>query len=455
MLMNYEAVVNYIYNLRRFGDVRLRLERVEQLLKKIGDPHKKMKIIHVGGTNGKGSTVAMISSILKEDGYRVGSFTSPHLSSYRERIVVNNEKISEEEILRLFTELKPIIDEMSTEPVNQPSFFEVTTTIALKYFSEQKVDFAVLEVGLGGRLDATNVVQSLVSVITNIGLEHTDILGNNSLEIAREKAGIIKENSVLITATENDEVYSLFEKICKEKNSKIFRVGEDIKIEYLESMLEGQRFQVKTFNGNFDNLFVPLLGSYQLTNVATAVGAIEALKFYGINIPKSAVVNGLKKVKWPGRFEIVQQDPIVVLDCAKDPLAARSLNESLVSFFKNKRIILVISISRDKKIELMMKEILPAVDTVIITEHKVMGRATEPSVIAEEVKKYSKSYEVVEDVKDAVKKAISIAGNDDVVCVTGSLFTVGEARELWYPEVDFRWGREFNEVRLEQVDKKL
>jgi dihydrofolate synthase/folylpolyglutamate synthase len=311
---------------------------------------------------------------------------------------------------------------------------------------KQKVDFAVLEVGLGGRLDATNVVNPLVSVITNVSLEHTQILGDTVLKIAKEKAGIIKKNGILITATEDDEVFNLFRRICKEKKSKIFRVGRDIEFESLASSITGQEFTINGFNGRYDDLYIPLLGKHQLANAATAVGAIEALRFHGIVIPEETIREGLKKVKWPGRLEIVQKNPLVVLDCAKDPEAMKKLKEAVLDIFNYEKLILVISISSDKDFRSMLNEIIPISDSIIITKHKVMNRGTDPKILAEEVKKFKKEFVIVEDVKDAVRKALNLANEKDMILVTGSLFTVAEARELWFKEVDVRWGRELNEI---------
>jgi dihydrofolate synthase/folylpolyglutamate synthase len=303
----------------------------------------------------------------------------------------------------------------------------------------------VLEVGMGGRLDATNVVKPLVSVITNVSLEHTKILGDTVLKIAKEKAGIIKENGISITATEDDDVFSLFKKICEEKNSRIFRVGKEIKFQKLNSNLDGQEFNINSFDSNYDNLFIPLLGNYQLSNAACTIGLIDALRFHDIIIPEEAIRKGLKKVEWPGRLEIVQRKPLVVLDCAKDPTAIRKLKETVLENFNYEKLILVISISSDKNIPSMMNEIVPISDFVVLTKHKVMNRGADPNTLAREVKKHSKNFMIVEDVKDAVEKALSLSKNNDLVLVTGSLFTVGEAREIWFKDVNNRWGRELNE----------
>lgn len=438
--MGYEEVTSWIFGLKRF-DSKPSLKHIRHLLKLMGNPYKRYKTILVGGTSGKGSTAKMIASVLQEAGYKVGIFTKPHLSSYTERIVVDDKKIPEGEVVRLVNNIKPFMDRMSADPNSRhPTFFEVTTAIALEYFARKNADFAVLEVGMGSNLDATNVVDPLVSVITNVYLEHTKILGKTVEEIARKKAGIIKRDGILVTATDNEKVFELFKRICKRKNSRLFRVGEDIKLKKLSSSIDGQTFQVRGMKGNFDNMYTGLLGNHQTLNAATAIGTIEALGYHDINIPKRAVFEGLKKVKWPGRLEIMQKRPLVVLDCAKDPTAARKLKEAMLDEFEYDKLILVVSISSDKDIQSMIGEMAPMADHVIITRHKVMGRAADPARIAAEVKKHSKPFVIMESVKDGVRKALLMANKNDMVCVTGSVFTVGEARELWHKEVNFRLG---------------
>ena len=444
--MNYQDVTNYLYSLNMFGG-KLGLSRVVRLLQLMGNPEKKFKSVIVGGTNGKGSTVAIIFSILREAGYKVGMFTKPHLSSFTERIIVNNKRIDEESVVKIIEEIRNKIEIMKKDlAFEHPTFFEVVIALTFRYFEQQKVDFAVLEVGMGGRLDATNVVDPLVSVITNVSLEHTKILGDTVLKIANEKAGIIKQNGILITATEDDEVFSLFKKICEEKKSKIYRVGQDITFEKLNSDISGQNFKVKSIFNDYENLYIPLLGDHQLVNACCAIAAVECLRFNDIIILPDIIEKGLRTVKWPGRLEIIQEKPLVVLDSAKDPLAMRKLKDAVQKNFKYKKLILVISISSDKDIHSMLSEIVPISDFVILTRHKVMKRAANPELLSLMVEEYSKDFIVIDNVKDAVREALSRANKKDMILVTGSLFTVGEARELWYKHGDVRWGRELNET---------
>jgi len=427
--LNYDEAVEWLFSIRRLGAERT-LEPAYRLLKPLGDPYKSFKSIHVTGTNGKGSTSAMIASILRAAGYKVGLFTSPHLMEFTERIVVDGEQIPRADVVRLLKRIRPIVEELhrGPEPI-RPLFFDIVTAMAFKYFEEVRVDFAVLEAGMGGRLDATNVVQPLVSVITNVSLEHTEVLGSTVLEIAREKGGIIKPGGVLVTATQDDEVYALFRETCEKLGSRIFRVGENITFRKGRSSLEGQNLTIKGLRGSYD-LFTPLLGDHQLLNASAAVGAVEALSFSGVDIPAEAITRGLREVRWPGRLEVMQSRPLVVLDSAKDAEAMRALKEA-VKEFSHRRLIVVVSISSDKNIPLMIGYLTEVADRFIVTTHSVMGRAARPSIIVDEVTRHGKPCDVVTGVDEAVDRAISLAGEDDMVLVTGSVFLVGEARRRW------------------------
>jgi dihydrofolate synthase/folylpolyglutamate synthase len=427
----YKEAIDWLFEVRRFGS-KLGLEYVGHLLSLIGDPQNDFRSVHVTGTNGKGSTTKMVASILTEAGFRIGMFTSPHLSTFTERIQVNGRQIPVDDVLRLVNMIKPLCEEMEEDPgLRHPTFFEIITAMAFKHFSETRIDFAVLEVGMGGRLDATNVVKGLVSIITNVSLEHTEVLGDTVLEIAEKKAGIIKEGGVLVTATQDDEVYALFEEVCADVGSRIFRVGTDIRFEQLSSDYEGQRFRLEGLKGNYE-LSLPLIGEHQLLNASAAVGAVEALGFHGVDVPREAIERGLGKVRWPGRMEVIQRNPLVVLDGAKDVEAMKAVKETLLSEFSSERRVAVVSISSDKKIPQMIRELSHAVDCYVVTIHGVLGRAADPDLIVGEAGRYGKPSEIVLDVKDAIGRAIELAGEDGMVIVVGSVFLVGEARELWF-----------------------
>ena len=432
----YREDLEWLFKVRRFGS-KLGLEYVSHLLAQLGDPQNDFRSIHITGTSGKGSTTAMVASILREAGFRVGMFTSPHLTTFTERIQINGRRISVEDVVRLLDVIRPICEEMAEDPLlRHPTFFEIVTAMAFRYFSEAEVGFAAVEVGMGGRLDATNVVKSLVSVITNVSLEHTEVLGDTVLEIAEKKAGIIKGGGVLVTATADEEVYNLFKRVSEEVGSRIFRVGDDLRFERIRSSQEGQSFRLRGLFDTHYELSIPLLGEHQLLNAAAAVGTVEALRFHGIEVSKEAIERGLANVHWPGRMEVVQTHPTVVLDGAKDEEAARAVKETLLRYFKYDRVVAVVSMSSDKKITGMLEQLAQAVDYFVVTAHGVMGRAADPSLIAEELSRLSKGHEIVENVKEAVRKAINLAGEDGMVIVVGSVFLVGEARELWHEPDD-------------------
>ena len=428
--MNHDQARDYIQHLNMFG-IKLGLGRIEHLLSLLGNPERSFRSILVGGTSGKGSTCVMLGSVLKEAGYRVGVFTKPHLWDFRERITINGKMISDRDFVRLAEKIKPFADSIGKE-TESPTFFEFVTSLAFEYFREKKIDFAVLEVGLGGRLDATNVVVPDVSVITNVSLEHTDILGKTIEKITKEKAGIIKENGILVTGSDNPKVLGILKEICRERKARFIRAK---KLENAKSFPNGNTFE---FKGS--RISVPLAGKFQLRNISCALTATNSLN---MKIPATAIKKGLERVKWPGRFEIVNEKPLILLDGAKDQESLKSVQESL-DLLDYERLYTVLGVSNDKLIPQMVKEISRKTDFFILTKHKVTGRSTEPETLRKETEKHEKPFLIVNDVKDAVKKARQLANKNDLVLVTGSLFTVAEARELWFP-VKTGMGREFNE----------
>lgn len=386
--MNYNQAVSWILSLERFG-IKLGLERINKLLDKLGNPQNELKAIHVAGTNGKGSVCAMLESVLMEAGYKVGKYTSPHLIKFNERITVNSEEIENNELAKLIQKIKPLH--------TNETFFEVTTAMAFLYFKEKNVDFAVIEVGLGGRLDATSVIsRPLVSVITNVDLEHTEHLGRTVEEIAKEKAAIIKNKGIVVTGAEG-EALAAIEKFSKEKKAKLL-------------------------NARPTDAKLSLQGDFQKINAGIAIKTIKALKNHNVFIPKNVILEGLLKAEWPGRFQI---EGNLIYDCAHNPSGIAVLVNELVKLKQKtnyKNLILVIGIMKDKDIKTMAKEIKDIADKAIITKPK-LERSAEPKEIA----RFFDDYEIIENVKQAVKYAKSVAKKDDLVVVTGSIFLVGEA----------------------------
>jgi len=426
--LNYNEALNWLYNVRRFGPERT-LGPTRHALKLMGDPQGCFNSIHVGGSNGKGSTSAMIASILEAGGGRVGLFTSPHLEDFRERVKVNGEYIPEEDVARLLSVIKPLSEEMLEQSMPL-RFFDIVTAMAFQYFREKGVEYAVLEVGLGGRLDASNVVDPLVSVITNIGYEHTNILGETLVEIADEKAGIIKPGRVLVTATRDSEVFRVFTEKAKELGAEVVHVGYDTSYTRTGSSLTGQTFDLHSLR-EYTGLSIPLLGDHQVLNAATAVAAVESLSRYGIELPEEAIRCGLANVSWPARLEIVIEKPLVVLDCAKDAEATEAVRRSIERDMKPRRVVAVVSMSSDKKIPGMIDSVAAVAERFIITTHSVMRRAAEPTVIAAEVERNGVPYEIIRDEAAAFKRALELAGDDDMVLVIGSVFLAGSARTFF------------------------
>ena len=390
--MDYNQVIKYLYSLDRKKGSKLGLGNIKNLLKKIGNPEKNLKCVHVAGTNGKGSVCAMVYSILQKAGHKVGMYTSPHLEDFRDRFLINNKKISKNDIVRYFLKVKKFIDEQT--------FFEVITAMAFLYFNEKKVDFLVLEVGLGGRLDATNVVNPLVSVITNVDIEHTDFLGKKIEKIAYEKAGIIKEDIPVVTGAKSKPLL-IIKKICKKRNSQLF------------------------VNKKYKNLKLNLNGTFQLENASVAVKAIVLNQYYQLKISKKNIKNGLKNINWPGRFDFIKKN--ILVDCAHNPAALKALVKELTNLKKEKKykkLILIIGILSDKDIKKMVEIIEPFSDKIIITKPE-NPRSEEPIIIKKFVKNKNQ-VKIIKNIKNAVKYAEKIVEKKDLILVTGSCFVVGE-----------------------------
>ncbi len=430
--MNYKQTLKELYSLDS-PKFRQTLKNQKALLKKLGNPEKKLKCIHVAGTNGKGSVCAMLSSILANAGYKVGMYTSPHLKRFNERIRINSKLITGQDIAKYYLEVKPYI-------TNQ-TFFEITTSIAFLYFYNKKVDFAVLEVGLGGRLDSTNVIKPLISIITNVGIEHTDYLGKDIKKIAYEKAGIIKKNIPVITAASGAALETI-KKISNKKNSKLIITGQNKIKKYYNRKNNYWSFDINTCkNLKLDNLG----GEFQIINAATAVAAIDTIKKnYSIKINKKNIKNGLKKTKWPGRFQFTGKN--ILMDCAHNPDGFKLLAKELKNISYNK-LILVVGFSNDKDIKKISEIIKPKADRVIITKSG-SERAAEPKIIKKYFNKNSVMLGnqryletmfpvplkwfpaptplVIKNPKNALKHAKKLALKKDLILITGSIFLVGE-----------------------------
>ena len=424
--MNYDEAKDYLVNLTKFG-FNFGLGRIQYLLDQLDNPQDKIRTIHVGGTNGKGSTAAMLSSILQAAGYKVGVFTSPHLHSYRERVVIDRDQISRERVAELLTRLKDVLDEMVGQGYEHPTEFEVNTALALLYFFEEKVDVAIIEVGLGGAIDSTNVIKPLISVITNVGMDHMDYLGSTLQDIALVKAGIIKEKGIVITAADRPEVLKVIEATCAAKHATLVKVREEYCFETQEGSTAGQRFDLKGPGHTYFGLELELLGAHQQVNAATAVAIVEGLtKYYGLRITEADVRAGLLETRWPGRLEVVR--PGVVLDGAHNLDGAQTLALALRDLFTYRKLILCIGMLADKERGKILALLGPLADKLVVTKPN-SPRAGDWQEMAIEAKKYVSEVYLEEDISRAVDFAISLAEEGDLVCITGSLYMIAEARE--------------------------
>jgi len=420
--MTQHETLAYLYGLERFGMV-FGLENITRLVQTLGDPHLDLKVIHVGGTNGKGSVSAMMASILQEEGYQVGLYTSPHLVSFTERIQINGAEITWAEVVELTDLLRRRVEEEHIPP--RFTFFDFTTALAMYYFARRKVDIAILEVGLGGRLDSTNVVRPLITVITNISRDHLNILGERIEDIAGEKAGIVKQGIPLISGVTQPEVIAILEQECIKKEAPLRLMGRDF---WGERIASG----TFTFHGRawrLADIRVGLAGAFQITNATMALGALEELGERGYRVGEKSIYTGLAKVQWPGRLELIPTAPGILLDGAHNPAAARVLKACLEEEFDYRRLYMVMGIMADKEVAIILSELAPLAD-MLIASRPHNPRAISAQQLAEIARNHCREVTVIEDVGQGVAHARKKAHEDDLIVVTGSFYTVGEARDF-------------------------
>lgn len=424
--MNYDEALEYIESTGKFG-INLGLKRIERLCELMGNPQKELKVIHVGGTNGKGSTTALISSVLAAQGYKTGIYTSPYIERFTERIKINDEEITKESIAELVTYVKPIIDKLVSEGLEHPTEFEIITACAFKYFWDNNTDYVVLEVGLGGRYDATNVVAPLLSVITTISYDHMNILGDTLAKIAYEKAGIIKKNRPVVVYPQQKEAMDVLMAAIESCNSKAYLV-EDTEYKIKANEIDGISFDL--FRPYlYENLKVKLLGEHQVMNAITAVTAIEALKQEGCVINSSSIYKGLLNAKWPGRFEIVHEKPYIVLDGGHNIEGITAFSKAAEKYFKGRKINIVCGMLKDKEYN-KMTDVLSSIGNKFITVSPDNPRAITADELADIFKEKGKAAIPAGSIQNAVKTGIEITGEDEVLAFCGSLYMIGHARSI-------------------------
>jgi len=421
--VDYEALLKELYGLERFG-IKLGLDVIRDLLRRLGNPHESFPAIHVTGTNGKGSVCAYLASIFRAAGHRVGLYTSPHLVKFNERIRVDGVMIADENVARLYARIKPHASAMAAQSeTNQPTFFEVTTAMAFDDFREQKIDVGVVEVGMGGRMDATNVVRSKACVVTRVELEHTEHLGKSVDRIAREKAGILKAGVPLVTV--DQPALGILVDRAGELGCPVTVVGRDVRYQRSSFDLEGQ--DVVLENGLSVAVRILLLGAFQPENAAIAFATALAVKGEWA-LTKQAIEEGLRTTRWPGRLQVVRRHPYVIVDGAHNAPAARALGESLRELFPGRKVTFVLGILNDKDLAGIARHLGPLAAKVVATKPGT-PRAFEAEDLSRAFGPHA-PVEVVPGVKDAVTRAMGAAGPEDVVVVAGSIYTIGEALEL-------------------------
>jgi len=423
MSSTYESAITFLYSLEKFG-ISFGLHKISALLEPFDNPQDKLKVIHIAGSNGKGSTGAVIESLLKHHGFRAGLYTSPHLVKFNERIRINGEYISDNDIVEYVNKLKPFYYEINVkDPV---TFFDFTTALAYLYFFDKKVDFAIMETGLGGRLDSTNVIKkSFVSVITNISKEHEEFLGSCLTDIAEEKAGIIKENGILVTGETDYSVLNVFNKRCSEKGSELKILKNDVNIQKISR----EYFNYISKKNEFKNLKCSLIGEHQIINSSLAIFALESA---GIELDQKKVGQALLNVKWEGRLEKVMANPDFFIDGAHNPAGAKVLREALFNL-KKRKLILIMSVMKDKDIYSILNYLAGISDVIIFTCAKI-ERAASAEYLEEIGKGFNKEILISEDIPSAIKKSVEISEENDIICFSGSLYAVGEAKEFFGTE---------------------
>ncbi|MBT2660622.1 folylpolyglutamate synthase/dihydrofolate synthase family protein [Bacillus sp. ISL-45] len=427
MFNTYEQAIDWIHARLRLG-MKPGLSRMEWMLERMDHPERWIKTIHVGGTNGKGSTVTFLRSILQTAGYRVGTFTSPYFEQFNERISINGQPISDQELLELTNAIKPLADELDHTELGGPTEFEVITAMSLYYFAKMSpVDVVIYEVGLGGRFDSTNVIHPLLSIITSIGLDHTAILGDTYEQIAFEKAGIIKNGVSTITGVEQPEALDVIRRKALESKSPMYHLGDEFTTGSRESLERGEKFSFSSMFGQLKNLKTSMIGSYQADNAACAVMASQVLaNYYSFMIEEEHIREGLIEAYWPGRLEIVSETPLVLIDGAHNEEGINALASEINSRFADKRISILFAALKDKKLDKMIATLEEAADQLTFTTFDFPRAASAEELMEVGSNKVNNNLAV--DYQDFLSVKINELNEDEILIVTGSLYFLSEAK---------------------------
>ncbi|ARI76919.1 bifunctional folylpolyglutamate synthase/dihydrofolate synthase [Halobacillus mangrovi] len=425
--MNYENAIDWIHSREKFK-VKPGLKRMDWMMEKLGHPEMNLKAIHIAGTNGKGSTVSFLRNLLQTQGYRIGTFTSPYIVRFNERISINGEPIEDEELAKLVEELKPLSEELARTPLGEPTEFEVITAMAMVYFSRQKLDFVIFETGLGGRYDSTNIIQPLLSVITNIGRDHINILGSTIEQIADEKAGIIKEGRPVLCGAKQPEALQVIKKQASITHAPMALLGKDFFVEHVGSEPAGERFIFRNKAFRSGELLSGLKGKHQVENAALALEVVEYLKAQGTKVDRSKYEESVLQTTWPARFETVRTEPLTIIDGAHNEEGTQALVDTMKRHYRGKKINLVYSALEDKPVESMLMKLSEVIDEAYFTTFDFPRALT-----AVELKQLSPipASTAISDYKKAVKKASEQVEKDGVLLITGSLYFISEIRKYF------------------------
>ena len=425
--MRYEEAMKYITGVGNFGS-NYGLERTHKLLEYLGNPEKDLKLIHIAGTNGKGSTTSMITEILMGAGYKVGMYTSPFIEEFEERIQINRQNIPKETLATLIDEIKVVVDRVIEEGYNHPTEFEIITVLMLLYFKKEKIDFGVIEVGLGGRLDSTNVITPILQVITSISYDHTNLLGNTLEEIAGEKAGIIKKNIPTVVYPQEEGALKVIKNKCAAMESDLYTADKD-NMKFVKVVNEDKPYQLLKYKEEF-NIFLPLLGEHQILNLSVAMKVIEVLNNRKIvNITTESIIKSIKNVTWKGRLEVLSNNPYVVIDGAHNIQGIKTLSRNIKKYFKYENLHLILGILADKDVEEMIKIITPIAKQVYaVTPNSI--RAELADDLKNEIVKYNANCRAFDEYEEAYLEALKNAKENDIILASGSLYMIGDMRKI-------------------------
>ncbi|WP_075035077.1 bifunctional folylpolyglutamate synthase/dihydrofolate synthase [Halobacillus dabanensis] len=428
--MKYEEAIEWIHSREKFK-VKPGLKRMTWMMERLNHPEQTLNAVHIAGTNGKGSTVSFLRHILQEQKFTVGTFTSPYIERFNERISVNGTPIPDHSLAFLVEIIKPLAEELAQTPLGEPTEFEIITAMAMLHFSELQLDYVLIETGLGGKYDSTNILAPLVSVITNIGHDHMNILGNTVEEIAEEKAGIIKPEVPIITAVKQTEALEVIAHRAKECESALYCLGEAFHVEHLKSTEIGESFIFSNQNYTSPELLSRMKGQHQVENVALAIQTAEQLRAIGANVRREKYIDGIRRTFWPARFEKVRNNPLTIIDGAHNEEGTQALVNTLKRHYDGRNIILVYAALEDKPVSKMINLLSEVIKTAYMTTFD-FPRA----LSAKELADYSSITvtKVVEDEQEAIKQASLNVGKDDVLLITGSLYFISKIRKFFESE---------------------